>query len=383
MTRLLLTLVLLLVALPCFAGPLVPVLVGLEDRNQTQGVDQLVRIDPNTGVGTLIGSLGDSFKDCEALCNPHLLFQLFAVDDHRLVQVNPVTGAGNFIADLGVSDVDGLFASPDGGLLGVSYGSNKLIHVALPSNTVSVVAEHVLEGHRLNDLALVDVGVVAQAVPPALLFILTDDTPSRVYQVDPATGANLRRWILSGATSLEALVPTFLFNAKADDTAGFTFLSAGDRDGFKDLVRITLPDDNSGVGTADFVGPLHSGFKDIEALAFVQEPLVNQLEAALHPPTGTSPLAGRFRLQQNSPNPFNPTTQITFVLARPAPVDLSVYDSAGRIVATLVRGPLGAGPHQVLWSGRSANGDPVAAGVYRYTLRSPDARESRSMVLIK
>ncbi|MBI3963360.1 MAG: hypothetical protein HY341_00005, partial [Candidatus Kerfeldbacteria bacterium] len=59
----------------------------------------------------------------------------------------------------------------------------------------------------------------------------------------------------------------------------------------------------------------------------------------------------RFSLQQNSPNPFNPATQIAFTLSQGGPVTLSVYDVTGRLVRTLVRDELPAGLHRVAWSG--------------------------------
>jgi len=90
-----------------------------------------------------------------------------------------------------------------------------------------------------------------------------------------------------------------------------------------------------------------------------------------------------FQLHQNMPNPFSPSTRIDFDLARDGRVDISVYDVAGRRVATLFTGELGVGPHYVTWDGRTANGTRAAAGVYRYVLTTPMGRTSRSMVLIR
>jgi hypothetical protein len=88
-------------------------------------------------------------------------------------------------------------------------------------------------------------------------------------------------------------------------------------------------------------------------------------------------------LGQNYPNPFNPVTRIDFALERPGAVELAVYDLAGRRVAVLEQGELGAGEHHVTWDGRSADGAPVPSGQYRYVLTTPDGRVSRSMVLLK
>jgi hypothetical protein len=88
-------------------------------------------------------------------------------------------------------------------------------------------------------------------------------------------------------------------------------------------------------------------------------------------------------LRQNYPNPFNPMTRIEFVLDQAGPVDLSVYDVAGRKVQTLRQGSLEAGPHFVNWNGRTQTGSAAAAGQYWYVLKTSAGQMSRSMVLLK
>jgi hypothetical protein len=90
-----------------------------------------------------------------------------------------------------------------------------------------------------------------------------------------------------------------------------------------------------------------------------------------------------FELHQNFPNPFGSSTRIDFVLAKTAPVELSIYDVAGRHVRTLVEGRFTPGPHGISWDGRTAEGKAAAAGVYRYVLRTPSGQTSRSMMLLK
>ena len=64
---------------------------------------------------------------------------------------------------------------------------------------------------------------------------------------------------------------------------------------------------------------------------------------------------------ENHPNPFNPATTVTLWLDQAAPVDLTVYDAAGRMVERLFQGDLAAGSHDFLFSGMS-----LPAGVYVY-----------------
>lgn len=88
-------------------------------------------------------------------------------------------------------------------------------------------------------------------------------------------------------------------------------------------------------------------------------------------------------LAQNTPNPFNPITEIAFALDQGDRIALHVYDATGRLVTTLVSGDLPAGRHSVIWNGTNDTGELVASGVYRYVLNTSDGRTSRSMVLLK
>jgi len=88
-------------------------------------------------------------------------------------------------------------------------------------------------------------------------------------------------------------------------------------------------------------------------------------------------------LQQNYPNPFNPQTRIDFSLDRPGNVEITVFDLAGRRIATLHQGELGIGDHHVTWNGRTATGSPAPSGQYRYVLKTAGGQVTRSMVLLK
>jgi hypothetical protein len=88
-------------------------------------------------------------------------------------------------------------------------------------------------------------------------------------------------------------------------------------------------------------------------------------------------------LEQNVPNPFNPTTSIGFVLSTTGRVTLMVFDAGGRLVRTLVNETLPAGPHDALWDGRDEEGRSVGSGVYFYRIETGPFVESRKMVLLR
>ena len=83
-------------------------------------------------------------------------------------------------------------------------------------------------------------------------------------------------------------------------------------------------------------------------------------------------------MRQNAPNPFNPSTAITFELTEASPVNLSVYDLAGHKVATLADGVHQAGRHTIGWKPEN-----LASGVYLYRLQAEGQVIERSMLLLK
>ncbi len=91
----------------------------------------------------------------------------------------------------------------------------------------------------------------------------------------------------------------------------------------------------------------------------------------------------RFTLEQNRPNPFNPTTTIAFELPTRGEAELAVYNAAGRRVATLESGMLEAGRHTATWNGKNADGKAVASGIYFFRLTRDGESMNRKAVLLK
>jgi hypothetical protein len=83
-----------------------------------------------------------------------------------------------------------------------------------------------------------------------------------------------------------------------------------------------------------------------------------------------------------TPQPFRAGGSIEFSLRDAGPVDLVVYDSAGRRVAVLRRGTFSAGRHTVGWDGRDAAGRRVPAGVYFCRFTAGGLSQSRRVVLV-
>jgi hypothetical protein len=100
----------------------------------------------------------------------------------------------------------------------------------------------------------------------------------------------------------------------------------------------------------------------------------------------TSPLPHGYHLQQNFPNPFNPSTTIRFEIAEGkagAFVDLSIYDLRGKLVRTLISGVPGEGRHAIHWDGKDDRRIPLPSGSYLYRLKVGDDQVIRKMIMTR
>ena len=93
-------------------------------------------------------------------------------------------------------------------------------------------------------------------------------------------------------------------------------------------------------------------------------------------------------LLANYPNPFNPETWIPYQLAEPAEVTLRIYAIKGELVRTLALGHQPAGIYQTrtraaYWDGKNALGEPLASGIYFYTLTASEFTSTRKMLIRK
>ncbi len=85
----------------------------------------------------------------------------------------------------------------------------------------------------------------------------------------------------------------------------------------------------------------------------------------------------------NYPNPFNPSTTISFSLPEAGNTELTIYNIRGQKVKTLVKERLDAGDHDVNWDGTDDRGEAVSSGVYLYRIRCGNIDRSSKMLLIK
>ena len=96
------------------------------------------------------------------------------------------------------------------------------------------------------------------------------------------------------------------------------------------------------------------------------------------------PVIQRVALNQNHPNPFNPSTRIRFELPRETDVTLRVYDLAGKLVRELLAGErMPSGVHEVTWNGRDNAGREQATGFYLYRMEAGGTVLGKKMALVR
>ena len=148
-------------------------------------------------------------------------------------------------------------------------------------------------------------------------------------------------------------------------------LPVGSAPGTWGLAEMTVWDKAENKLLADFTEIVHFEVEDVPAAPPLTEMRPDQTA-----------------LLVNYPNPFNPETWIPYQLAASADVTLTIYAMDGRAVCTLALGHQPIGMYQdrsraAYWDGRNSIGEPVASGVYFYTLTAGDFTATRKLLILK
>jgi hypothetical protein len=95
-------------------------------------------------------------------------------------------------------------------------------------------------------------------------------------------------------------------------------------------------------------------------------------------PGKISGVPNEYKIYQNYPNPFNPSTTIKFDVPKPGNVKIEIFNITGQEIETLINGDYTPGSYIVVW-----NAGNFPSGIYFYTMRTNNFRETGKMVLIK
>ena len=94
-------------------------------------------------------------------------------------------------------------------------------------------------------------------------------------------------------------------------------------------------------------------------------------------------LPNEYSLKRPFPNPFNPTTTLSFDLPEAAPVTLQIYDILGRKVWEYEQNSFNTGSYEIVWDGSNNYGQQVAAGVYIIRMTTPEFSSQQKVVYLK
>lgn len=86
---------------------------------------------------------------------------------------------------------------------------------------------------------------------------------------------------------------------------------------------------------------------------------------------------------KNYPNPFNPTTTISFEIAENGETEVEIFNVKGQKVKTLIKKQLVAGNHSIVWNGKNDNDTQVASGMYFYIVSVNNSQKINKMIMLK
>ncbi len=211
---------------------------------------------------------------------------------------------------------------------------------------------------------------------------------------DPGTGVGGREYQKHWVIPDTSLVPVFVSDFSARSGGGMTAELSWDIyadepvKGFR-LLReddggrmVTLPP-NGGLLPPDTRTYVDRGVEAGRVYRYTLAAVLADGTQQLSRTVEASIPAALTALHQNHPNPFNPATTISFTLAKPENVRLSVFTPEGRLVTTLVDETRPAGLNDVTWDGTDASGRRVSSGLYLYRLEAGKTVLSRKMLVIK
>jgi hypothetical protein len=261
-----------------------------------------------------------------------------------------VSSSGFFVQQIGTISAANLhgMAFKNDTTMYVGSSTGAIYRVKYPTGEATEIANIglIIGGLAINPLN----GDVWASVKPAV------GIKDGIYKVNLSTGTAT----LVGQTGFNAQTPDILFD-KNGKLYGLTVLGSN-------------PNNLIVIDTATAVGALIGslGYSGLQAIA-----LSPDAAAGVNNPVGHV-IPTSFSLEQNFPNPFNPTTLIQFSIPQTSKINLKIFDALGRVVITLAEGPRQPGVYQVLF-----DASHLASGIYYYRLTAGSFTDIKRMILIK
>ena len=341
-----------------------------------------------TLIATLTNSSQTTYQDLAFTDNSDLYRGVY---DYKLVAYDCVNGdvAGNtasatnyFLGDWAAND--GIVFSGDLAMLSISYGTSggdPTWDAELDIAPTSDYSSYGLPGpdDRINFEDLIIFAMNYDIGGPPIPISSWDDFIGKTPTVDMDLSARLVedegsiRFMLTGAVKgVSARIRTERNLVNATSTSGPLFSYREDGVWHLDLVALQGNLENP-VILLDFAGE-----GSLELIGVDARDQYNQLLMTTLEESSSSELPTSYTLSQNYPNPFNPATTIGYALPEAVQVRLTVYNTVGQQVATVVNNLQQPGVYSV-----TLDGSRWASGVYYYRLEAGSFTELRKMVLLK
>ncbi len=204
------------------------------------------------------------------------------------------------------------------------------------------------------------------------------EPPRAAILTDPKPPVDAGKVSVFLSTSEALAQPPDLYLNISDASATISVPLKGSADTWMGEIEISK-EMSSGIATFAFSGKDLSGNTGSEITIgdslWIAITRVEQSSVSQHPEA--------FTLHQNYPNPFNASTTIRFELPKTSHVELSIFNTLGKEVITLVNKDYQAGTHTINWDGTDDTGKAVSSGVYVYQIRAANFTKVRKMILLR
>jgi len=326
---------------------------------ESDNVGKVIKINTLTGEGKEVGSSGFSALRSISL-NPKTgeLFGFYNSPDKQtsVVKIDGVNGWGfyKFTSPLPLS---AMAFTPSGELLGIAPSP--------PSGKFKVVTQRLYKFNVVTGdttyLSTLKIKAAAMAIEPATgdIWITVDATEDKdkIYKIDATTG---------DTTFIgRAEIGNHTIKALAFDNYGFLWGAFGEEKEISTIIKIS-----KSMGLASVVGT--TNFKGLTGLAFGPDPAMEVDDEQLTPTS--------YALFNNYPNPFNPSTVISYQLPENSFVILKVFDVLGNEVESLVNEYQTAGIKNVILDLKVKE---FSSGIYFYQLKAGNFCQTKKMLLLK
>lgn len=295
---------------------------------------------------------------------------------------------GSLSGDVAVNDID----DPNGVIIpGTLYGYE---NTYLPADTIYQGNGYWLRASAAGQIAL-SASPNLPRRPPRRLSSPGAEDPARAIRISDSRGASQALYLdiaaadpaISESYTLPPLPPGGAFDARF----------AGDRrataetEAIVQVQALHYPLTISMAGSApapDFyytVTPLPGGSEPADSWMLTAERPLRIFDRNLRAfhIKKTASWPETFTVFQNYPNPFNPRTVIRYYIPEPGAVKVSIYNTLGQEVITLVDEKQPAGYHEAVWNAADAPGRAAASGFYFYVVKTARFSETRKMVLLR